>query len=151
MCNRAMSCGDAHKKGLLSDKSLRFVRQSKLIDAPKPEPAFRVSEAFLASVGAAAATHYEDPNAGPCQSGEEAVRIQGVTGSFCSPACKFLFKPCPKDVPPGTTATPQCNLETPGSSGPSQCSLVCQSGATCPQKATCKLVQGEIGLCTYDS
>ena len=95
--------------------------------------------------------HYEDPNAGPCQTGEEAVRIQGIQGSFCSPACKFIFKPCPKDVPPGTTATPQCNLETPGASGPSQCSLVCSGGATCPAKASCKMVQGSIGLCTYDS
>ena len=79
------------------------------------------------------------------------MRIQGIQGSFCSPACKFLVKPCPKDVPAGTTATPQCNLETPGASGPSQCSLVCSGGAACPAKASCKTVQGSIGLCTYDS
>ena len=67
----------------------------------------------------AAGSHYEDPSAGPCQTGEEAVQIQGVKGGFCSPQCG-LFKKCPTDVPAGTTATPECALETPGSSKPSR-------------------------------
>ena len=50
-----------------------------------------MSASWLASKGAAAASHYEDPSAGPCQSGEEAVQIQGVKGGFCSPQCGLSF------------------------------------------------------------
>ena len=115
-----------------------------------PTSELTVSASWLASKGAAAATHYEDPSAGGCQSGEEAVQIQGVKGNFCSPACG-LFKPCPKDVPTGTTATPECALETPGSKSPSRCALICQSSSKCPTNASCKTVQAGIGVCTYDS
>ena len=111
-----------------------------------------VSGAFLASqqgAAAAAATHYEDPSAGPCQAGELAVQIEGVKGGFCSPSCSA--GPCPTDVPAGTNASPECALETQGASRPSRCALICQSSSKCPAKASCKLVQGAIGLCTYDS
>ena len=43
-------------------------------------------------------THYEDPNAGPCQEGEQAVQITGIQGGFCSPKCG-AFRTCTKDVP----------------------------------------------------
>jgi len=99
-------------------------------------------------------THYEDPNAGPCQTGETAVQITGVAGSFCSPKCE-IFKQCTKDVPAGTTAKPECVLETAGSQKPSQCALICDPSATaeangCPAKASCKSISGT-GLCTYDN
>jgi len=95
---------------------------------------------------------YEDPNAGPCQDGETAVQITGVQGSFCSPKCEVL-RICPKDVPPGTTAKPECVLETSGSSKPTQCALICDPSELdggCPDKASCKSISGT-GLCTYDS
>ena len=121
-------------------------------NATKPQAAaLRVSPTWLASLDAPATSHYEDPGtSGTCQSGEEAVQIQGVKGGFCSPKCG-LFTPCPKDVPAGTTATPECALETPGSKSASRCALICQKSSKCPAKASCKMVQGAIGLCTYDS
>jgi hypothetical protein len=92
---------------------------------------------------------YEDPNAGPCNQGEEAVQIQGVSGSFCSPSC--ASGPCPTNVPAGTTAQPQCALEVQGQTKPTMCALICQQSSKCPANASCKMVQGSIGLCTYDS
>ena len=59
--------------------------------------------------------------------------------------------PCPTDVPAGTNASPECALETQGASKPSRCALICESSSKCPAKASCKMVQGAIGLCTYDS
>merc|ERR1719305_124264 len=88
---------------------------------------------------------YEDPNAGPCKSGEEAVQITGIQGSFCSPKCTgVIVKECPKNVPAGTTAQPNCVLETAGSSKPTQCALICDPSGSdkCPAKASCKSIQG---------
>ena len=93
--------------------------------------------------------HYGDPSAGPCQLDEKKVQIQGMKSDFCSPDCSS--GPCPTDVPAGTTASPECALETQGASRPSRCALICTSGSKCPAKASCKMVQGAIGLCTYDS
>eukprot|EP00054_Salpingoeca_dolichothecata_P031384 m.263347 g.263347 ORF g.263347 m.263347 type:complete len:503 (+) comp26885_c0_seq1:88-1596(+) len=94
--------------------------------------------------------HYEDPNAGPCQTGEEAVQITGISGKFCSPGCSSSA-PCPTDLPPNTTATPKCVLEAPGHDTPTNCALICTPGGTgCPEKASCKAISGT-GLCTYDS
>lgn len=83
--------------------------------------------------------------------GETSVQITGVQGSFCSPKCG-LFRECTKDVPAGTTAKPECVLETSGSQKPTQCALICDPSATadgCPKKASCKSISGT-GLCTYD-
>jgi len=55
-------------------------------------------------------THYGDPKNG-CESDEQGVQIQGVSGDFCSPKCDNGS--CPTDLPAGTTATPQCALQTP--------------------------------------
>eukprot|EP01044_Picomonas_judraskeda_P003416 COSAG03_NODE_281_length_9478_cov_271.757224_4_plen_163_part_00 len=104
--------------------------------------------------------HYGDPSAGPCQADEKKVQIQGLQGDFCSPACSSS-SPCPTDVPAGTTAKGECMLETPGSSGPSQCALVCKGNdefnqmtilddLQCPAKASCKTIQ-TTAICTYDS
>jgi len=113
-----------------------------------------VKEVFVAPLGAA--SHYEDPNAGACQSGEEAVRIQNVQGSFCSPKCAFLTHKCPTDVPAGVTAKPTCALQ----SGLSKyCALICSPStderslragdAQCGTNASCKAISGT-GICTYD-
>merc|ERR1719223_1165530 len=96
---------------------------------------------------------YEDPNAGPCADGEQAVQITGIKGSFCSPKCTGLFvKKCPA-YPGSITAKPQCVLETAGSQKPTQCALICDPSAAddaCPAKASCKAIQ-TTGLCTYDN
>jgi len=96
--------------------------------------------------------HYGNPTAG-CMADEESVSITGISGDFCSPKCtKLLFLHfCTKDVPTGTTANPECVLETQGSSSPTQCALVCNPAAEdagCPKGATCQPIQ-TIGLCTY--
>jgi len=96
---------------------------------------------------------YEDPNAGPCADGEQAVQITGIQGSFCSPKCEGLFvKKCPA-YPGSITAQPKCVLETAGSQKPTQCALICDPSAAddaCPAKASCKAIQ-TTGLCTYDN
>lgn len=94
-------------------------------------------------------SHYEDPKKG-CQSDEQSVQIQGLTGDFCSPKCTGIFKTkCPTDTPKGTTVTPQCALKT--TTGDKYCALICQPGSNndgCPPTATCQSIQGT-GICTY--
>lgn len=115
------------------------------------EPRLRLSPTWAAAFERdvlAKKSDYEDP--GPmnsCNAGEQAAQIQNVKGAFCSPKCKGGS--CP-DAPKGTTAQPQCCVEGPGSSKPSYCALVCQAGETCPTGATCKIVQGNLGICTYN-
>jgi len=98
--------------------------------------------------------HYEDPSGG-CQAGEEDVKIQGVTGGFCSPSC--TSGACPTDVPAGVTAKPQCALKSP--TGAKYCALICSPStdeeslragdAQCGTNASCKSISGA-GICTYD-
>jgi len=91
--------------------------------------------------------HYEDP---PCRdSSEEAVQIQGISGTFCSPKCS-TSDPCPnagKILGKG-----QCILQTAGSSGPTNCAIVCSPSSNkkgqCPHGASCQSIQGT-GICTY--
>ena len=52
-------------------------------------------------------THYGNPADG-CEADETAVQVTGLPGDFCAPDCAKA--PCPTDVPPGVTATPQCAL-----------------------------------------
>lgn len=92
---------------------------------------------------------YEDPGAsGTCHTGETALQITGVPGSFCSPSCSAT-SPCPA-APVGSSAQGQCVLEKPPSKTPSNCALICKPGAAgaCPAKATCQSIQGT-GICTY--
>merc|ERR1712242_92185 len=74
--------------------------------------------------------HYEDP-AGGCLSDEKAIRVQGLSGSFCSPRCTKMK--CPQDVPEHVSAEPTCLLQDP--SGEKFCALKCSKGgcgsATC--------------------
>ena len=93
----------------------------------------------------AMATHYEDPKDG-CGADEQAVRVQGVTGDFCSPPCKGTT--CPTDPPSASDAKATCALRTPTGAG--YCALVCTPGSdgACPEGASCQSIQGT-GLCTY--
>jgi hypothetical protein len=119
--------------------------------APGPTPPGPAPPPPSPSPPAPAGGPYEDPNSGPCATGEEAVQITGVQGSFCSPKCG-LFKKCP--AYPGTIAAkPECVLETAGSQKPTQCALICSPSSLagdCPAKASCKSISGT-GLCTYDN
>jgi len=87
-------------------------------------------------------THYEKP---PCQSDEVAVQIQGADGSVCAAHCDSA--PCPTDVPPGTTAKPNCALQD-SSTGAKYCALTCFLGG-CPVDANCKMIGGIQGICLY--
>jgi C1A family cysteine protease len=95
-------------------------------------------------------THYGDPKPDGCLSDELAVQVEGLSGDFCSPYCSSS-KPCPTDLPAGTTAQAECVLETSGSSTPTNCALICNPATNdgCPTNATCKPIAG-IGVCTYD-
>eukprot|EP00462_Mataza_sp_D1_P003169 CAMPEP_0175103112 /NCGR_PEP_ID=MMETSP0086_2-20121207/8871_1 /TAXON_ID=136419 /ORGANISM="Unknown Unknown, Strain D1" /LENGTH=134 /DNA_ID=CAMNT_0016378117 /DNA_START=20 /DNA_END=424 /DNA_ORIENTATION=- len=98
--------------------------------------------------------HYGDPKDG-CESDEQAVQVQGVQGDFCSPPCTAGV--CPKDVPSGVTAKPECALQT--TTGSKYCALICSpslpiknqmvADAQCGTNASCKPISG-VGLCTYD-
>ena len=94
--------------------------------------------------------HYGDPKKG-CLPDETAVSKHNVTGSWCAPTCFPLLKPCPKDTPPGVTATPLCSIKAEDSStGKRECALSCIVGAGhgCGPNATCQ-GSGLSGICTY--
>jgi len=110
--------------------------------------------------GPAGKSHYEDPNDGGCMPDEQAVQIQGVQGSICTPECTGIFKTkCPTDVPAGVTAAPQCALKT--TTGGKYCALICSPSedeealragdGQCGKKASCKSAGVGVGICTYDS
>merc|ERR1719245_1973229 len=84
--------------------------------------------------------HYNHP---PCQSDEAQASVQGAGGVLCAPSC--TAHACPSDVPPGTTAEPQCVLKD--ASGQEYCALVCAGGETCPEEAVCS----PLGICVYPS
>lgn len=88
-------------------------------------------------------THYGAP---PCESDEQNVQVQGISGSFCSPPC--TSGSCPTDVPSGVTATPSCLLQD--TSGNKYCALKCTPSVNgeCGAGA-CQEVQAGIGICTY--
>merc|ERR1711959_760552 len=95
-------------------------------------------------------THYGDPKNG-CESDEQAVQVQGVSGDFCSPKCKNQV--CPTDVPSRVTAKPTCALQSP--TGASYCALICTPSAFRSNGAngecgtgTCESISGT-GICTY--
>ena len=98
-----------------------------------------------------ATTHYEDPKPSGCSSDEVSIQIQGVAGDFCTPKCAKITNACPKDLPAGATATPQCALQD-SSTNTKYCALICNPSsmdAECGTNASCKSIQGT-GVCTYD-
>ena len=72
---------------------------------------------FVANVGTNP-THYGDPKNG-CESDEQAVQVQGVSGDFCSPKCSGMT--CPSDKPL-VLRHPMCALQT--TTGDKYCALV---------------------------
>mmetsp|Transcript_11858 Transcript_11858/g.27057 ORF Transcript_11858/g.27057 Transcript_11858/m.27057 type:complete len:144 (-) Transcript_11858:114-545(-) len=111
---------------------------------------FLVALCQLAASSQANPTHYGDPKGG-CESDEQAVQVQGVSGDFCTPQCSSAGA-CPSDKPSGVAATPQCALQT--TTGQKFCALICQPSAKlngangeCGTGA-CQSIQG-VGLCTY--
>ena len=80
-------------------------------------------------------THYGNPSTG-CESDEQAVRVQGLSGDFCSPKCDTQGS-CPSDVPKGDTATPECALRT--TTGDKYCALICQSDSDCGSLAASRM------------
>merc|ERR1711988_1061333 len=115
----------------------------------KPALAATLVTKLSAGVGANP-THYGDPKTG-CESDEQAVQVQGLSGDFCSPPCSSGS--CPTDVPQGDTATPTCALQTTG--GDRYCALICTPSVFPSNGAngecgtgTCQSIQGT-GICTY--
>jgi len=94
-----------------------------------------------------AITHYEKP---PCQADEQAVRIENVDGTFCSPKCGTTS--CPTDVPVGVTAAPQCVLNNP--QGGHNCAIICDpsdNGLPCGKQMQCAPIPNTngLGICDY--
>merc|ERR1712072_891523 len=99
--------------------------------------------------------HYGDPKNG-CETDEQAVQVQGLSGDFCSPKCTGILKTkCPTDVPSGATAKPQCALKT--TAGAKYCALICspstdeaslRAGDAQCGTGSCQAISG-VGLCTY--
>merc|ERR1712117_91318 len=94
--------------------------------------------------GAPVKPYYEDPKNG-CRSDEKAVGVPGANGTFCSPTC--TSKACPSKVPDGVTAKPHCELKVGATK---RCVLLCNKYSNCGKNASCKLVRGATGMCTYD-
>jgi len=117
--------------------------------APPPSPPSPTPPAPTPTPGQ---THYGNPANG-CESDEQAVQIQGVSGDFCAPDCASAA--CPTDVPAGVTAAPQCALKS--ATGDKKCALICsattdeaslRAGDAMCGTATCKAIGGT-GICTY--
>merc|ERR1719330_2211795 len=104
----------------------------------------------LAASSQANPSHYGDPKGG-CESDEQAVQVQGVTGDFCTPQCSDSGS-CPSDVPSGATAAPQCALQT--TTGQKFCALICQPSVRLSGEngecgtGACQSISG-VGICTY--
>lgn len=90
--------------------------------------------------------HYGNPATG-CMLDELAIRISGAPGGVCAASCRT--KACPKDIPEGCEASPRCALEN-ASTGDKFCALLCGSSTNCGPGASCQLLQGDVGVCTYD-
>jgi len=111
--------------------------------SPPPSPPAPPAPPAPPTPPAPSTSHYEKP---PCQAGEEAVQIQGVTGEVCSPKC--TNSACPTDTPTGTKDKPTCCLQD-SASGDKFCALECGFGG-CPPGASCKHPSGQmLGICMY--
>lgn len=127
--------GGAGECGLLSGPPSYPVVTGK----PGPSPPSPPSPPAPPSPPSPGTTHYEKP---PCQSDEVLVQVQGADGEVCAAHCDSTA--CPTDVPPGTTAKPNCALQDT-SSGAKYCALTCFLGG-CPTGAKCSGIRG---ICLY--
>jgi len=132
--------GGAGECGLLSGPPSYPVVSGSAPPGPSPGPS-PPAPPSPPSPPAPGSTHYEKP---PCRSDEEAVTIQGFTGSVCTPICTNTA--CPTDVPAGTTDKPSCVLQD-SASGDKYCAITCLFGG-CPTGATCQH-SGLTGICMY--
>ena len=176
MCNPSLGCKDPAKKYTCTTY--------KNVTGKKPSPGMLSghAQAPVGYAGAAPAAslaggvNYGNPYAGPCKAGnasggllangEVNATVRWQTGAICAPwcgcpitkpgtpSCQGGFVECPTEVPPGTTATPQCLLARPRNAAssddggpPSHCGLVCDpsdpsgtggAASRCPKGATCK-------------
>merc|ERR1740121_601754 len=142
ICKKGDNCGE--------NASCKLVQGSIGIctyddDMKRPVLALEMPvEGQLQVYGADHHPHYEDPKGG-CRKDEEAVRIRGAEGVLCSPSCST--KACPTNLPEGVTAQPQCCLWV---GYEKRCALVCKEGDNCGKNASCKFIEGSLGICTYD-
>lgn len=98
-------------------------------------------------------TPYGDPGKGPCLPNEKAVKINGITGTYCAPSCS-TSSPCPACTT-CSGAAPQCAVSDPNPP-PSLCAVICTPGLEflkvgdggCMAGASCQAIQGT-GVCTY--
>lgn len=105
-----------------------------------------LAAALQFSVPAAGASHYScEDGAGDAAKGE----VQGETGIICGPRCADGTFQCPTDVPPGTSAQPQCMLQDADQTP--YCGLLCQVDSQCPSGASCRKVTGsiEVSVCIH--
>jgi len=96
-----------------------------------------------------AKTHYGNPKDG-CMQDETELQISGVGGVACAKKCSWLpWQHCPKDVPAGVTAEPECSVRAEGHK---MCTLKCNVGndAPCGPEMKCiDLKMGGSGFCGY--
>lgn len=100
---------------------------------------------LLGSSGADAlpSTHYTSD----CAEDEVQGEVQGETGNVCSPPCAAGTFMCPKDVPEGTTAQPQCIFQDRDQAA--WCGLMCQVDQQCPSGASCQTSPSGLGVCIH--
>jgi C1A family cysteine protease len=147
-CGFLLSKAACEQRGCCFDKSILFAAHCyhSKSGPPTPPPGPPGPPTPPAPPGEG---HYEKPSPG-CHADEDAIKIQGLNGDFCSPECSPTTA-CPA-APGGATAVPQCILESQGSSSPTNCALICGGGGghggTCPTGATCQQIQNT-GICLY--
>jgi len=95
-------------------------------------------------------SNYENPIPNGCKGTEKAIRLQGLTGSFCSPQCQGFTRTCPDPDPTCYTgATPQCVIQD--SADNHYCGLMCDpnDADSCDAPGmTCRPIQGQ-GICMW--
>jgi len=159
-CGYQLSPSQCVAKGCCYDKSVPFTYSCFEKNAPGPSPPGPTPPGPPSpppppppSPGPPSGAPYGDPSKGPCNAGEKAVQINGISGKYCAPSCS-TSAPCPA-VPAPATAAAQCVVSDPNPP-PSLCAVICVPGADflksgdggCMTGASCQAIQGT-GVCTY--
>ncbi len=93
---------------------------------------------------------FSNPMMGGCAANEVVMKVDGVAGSYCAPACSTS---CPSisalDIDASTVAG--CVIALPSETTATHCALLCQPqvAQSCPQGSTCKVFL-DWGRCTFD-
>jgi len=138
LCKADSECGTGSCQSV-SGQGICTYSTSALISSVK-----RIEVKLAEAVGANP-THYGDPKTG-CESDEQAVQVQGLSGDFCSPKCDSSGS-CPTDKPAGDAASPSCALQT--TTGDQYCAMLCKADSECGT-GSCQSVSGQ-GICTYST